>query len=348
MGSNWFPGLNRSDIAAAYPGLCNSNNALAAYYIDTVALGLTNGLHTLGWDVIDNQGKVAGIGSRFFNVLVGSGMAAPGSSDAVEVSAAEGSGSTALSVSGASQTGSDRPVALGHTSQLGALAPSARVVRVRVGGDLSPVETVAPSSNGSYVVQLPAESRIAFDLGGAVEAGYQIVGDEIRALPGGSTLDAASGFFAWQPPVPFLGTFHLLFLNGSERVDVVTTITDPTAAAGIAMHIDTPAADATVAGSFVVAGWALDPRATTGSGIDTLHAWAYRRDGIAEPQFLGAAAVGGARPDVAAIFGAQAEASGFSLTTASLGPGVYDVLVYPWSHRTGQFGDAMSVRVVVR
>src|SRR4030095_8696072 len=65
-GVNWFPGLNRSDIAAAFPGYCNSTNALAAYYIDADALGLANGLHTIGWDVIDDPGDVAGIGSRLF------------------------------------------------------------------------------------------------------------------------------------------------------------------------------------------------------------------------------------------------------------------------------------------
>jgi hypothetical protein len=131
-------------------------------------------------------------------------------------------------------------------------------------------------------------------------------------------------------------------------LDVLATIVDPTASAAIAIHVDVPAADATVGTSFVIAGWALDPLAMTGSGIDTLHVWAYRRDGIALPQFLGAAAVGGARPDVAAIYGSQFEASGFTLTTAALSPGVYDLVVYPWSHRAGQFESATSVRVVIR
>ena len=69
-GTNWFAGLNRPDLAAAYPGLCNSSNALAVYYINASALGLAAGLHTISWDVMDEAGKVAaGIGSRFFNVV---------------------------------------------------------------------------------------------------------------------------------------------------------------------------------------------------------------------------------------------------------------------------------------
>ena len=67
-GVNWFAGLNRSDIAAAYPGRCNTTSALAVYYINADALGLANGLHTIGWDIIDDQGNIAGIGSRFFIV----------------------------------------------------------------------------------------------------------------------------------------------------------------------------------------------------------------------------------------------------------------------------------------
>jgi hypothetical protein len=66
-GTNWFAGLNRPDIAAAFPSLCNSTNALAAYYLDLRPL--SNGVHTMGWDVIDEQGHIAGIGSRFFTVL---------------------------------------------------------------------------------------------------------------------------------------------------------------------------------------------------------------------------------------------------------------------------------------
>ncbi len=57
----------RSDIANSFPGLCNSNGAIGFFYIDTTQL--TNGMHTIGWLVYDNQGRGDGIGSRFFNVF---------------------------------------------------------------------------------------------------------------------------------------------------------------------------------------------------------------------------------------------------------------------------------------
>jgi hypothetical protein len=207
---------------------------------------------------------------------------------------------------------------------------------------------MTPNVSGRYALQFNAGTRMAIDLDGPVTAGYQVVGNELRALPAGSTLDAAAGTFAWQPPAPFFGPFELVFLGDNTRIDVTATIVDPTVSAGVDMHIDLPVQDSWVGGSFIVAGWALDPLAASGSGIDTLHVWAYRRDGVAEPRFLGAAAVGGVRPDIAALKGGQFERTGFSLTTSSLAPGVYDILVYPWSRRAGGFQEAQSVRVTVR
>jgi hypothetical protein len=56
----------RSDIASLFPGLANSNGAVGFYYIDTTQL--TNGLHTISWNVVDNAGRSDGIGSRYLTV----------------------------------------------------------------------------------------------------------------------------------------------------------------------------------------------------------------------------------------------------------------------------------------
>ena len=40
------------------------------------------------------------------------------------------------------------------------------------------------------------------------------------------------------------------------------------------MFIDVPAANDAVHGAFTIAGWALDPQAAIGSGIDAVHVWA--------------------------------------------------------------------------
>ena len=58
--------------------------------------------------------------------------------------------------------------------------------------------------------------------------------------------------------------------------------------------------------------------------------------------------IGDARPDVAAIYGAQFERSSYSLAAKPLAPGTYDVVVYPHRAATGTFDGAQVVRIIVR
>jgi len=54
--------------------------------------------------------------------------------------------------------------------------------------------------------------------------GYLIVGDELRRLPIGSTLNSAAGVFSWQLGPGFLGDFHLVFIDRSTRLQRRMTI----------------------------------------------------------------------------------------------------------------------------
>ena len=49
---------------------------------------------------------------------------------------------------------------------------------------------------------------------------YQLVMGQRRALPIGSTWDAGSGIFYWQPAAGFIGRYRLVFSNGRERISV--------------------------------------------------------------------------------------------------------------------------------
>ena len=114
------------------------------------------------------------------------------------------------------------------------------------------------------------------------------------------------------------------------------------------LQTETPAAGATVAPPFAISGWALDQIATAGSGIDAVHVWAVPNPGSgAAPVFFGAAAIGLARPDVAAAFGPAGATSGYSVT-GTLPPGVYDLIVFARSRVTGTFNNSLTVRVTVR
>ena len=116
---------------------------------------------------------------------------------------------------------------------------------------------------------------------------------------------------------------------------------------GVQVAIDIPRSQQAVEQPFVLAGWAADLDAAAGTGIDTLHVWAYPATGGA-PVFLGTPTLGGARPDVAAVHGEQFREAGFALTVQGLFPGTYDLAVFPWSNVTGGFAPPNVVRVTVR
>jgi hypothetical protein len=85
--------------------------------------------------------------------------------------------------------------------------------------------------------------------------------------------------------------------------------------------------------------------------VDAVHVWAYpvAADGVpANPIWIGAAAYGGARPDVAAIYGARFRDSGYGIIVRGLAPGTYDIAVFGYSTVVGGFVPAKTVRVTVR
>jgi len=116
---------------------------------------------------------------------------------------------------------------------------------------------------------------------------------------------------------------------------------------GTEVVIDTPRWQQDVAQPLVLGGWAADLDAAVGTGVDTLHVWAYPLTG-GQPVFLGVASYGGARPDVAAAHGDQFRDAGFGLTIQGLTPGNYDLAVFPWSNVAGGFVPATIVRLTVR
>jgi glucose/arabinose dehydrogenase len=117
---------------------------------------------------------------------------------------------------------------------------------------------------------------------------------------------------------------------------------------GPMVAIDTPPPGATVAPTFHIGGWAADLRSTGTAGVDEIHVWAYPNPGTGTPPiFLGTAAYGSSRPDVAAAFGPQFVDSGYNIVVGPLAPGTYDVVVFMRSTVTGTFPMNRVVRVTV-
>jgi hypothetical protein len=159
----------RSDIATLFPGYANSGGAVGFFHINTTTL--TNGVHTISWNVFDNLARGEGLGSRFFNVLNVSGPVAAPEEPIPATAAKEG-------------------------------------VRVRHGLDGSRRPgPITPDSDGVYSVTMEEVGHIELHLGAA--RGNMLVQGERHALPVGSTLKG--GVFYWQPGPGFLGDYTLQF-----------------------------------------------------------------------------------------------------------------------------------------
>jgi hypothetical protein len=111
------------------------------------------------------------------------------------------------------------------------------------------------------------------------------------------------------------------------------------------MNVDLPANNTSLPGSVTVAGWAIDLGAPEGSGVSTVHVWAWPTTG-ASPTFLGAASAV-SRPDVGAAFGNARFGQGGFAVTATLPPGTYDIAAYAMSSVTGTFNNSQVRRVTV-
>jgi hypothetical protein len=329
----------RESNPTRYRNLDQGRSVIGSYDIDLATLA--NGMHTIAWGVTDSAGRPEGIGSRFFIVL----------------NAAAGDAGTAASGRRAADAVAsylDAPaVSRGNAAPVEALSPAASPVPARMGYDTDAAQTVlAAGDDGVFRVQLDELGRLELRLG-SVESGFLVANGTLRDLPLGSHLDAARGVFTWTPPAGYIGTYRLAFVRDSERYLVDVRIRPAERAATgeseVRMFVDSPRAGDSVANGPTVEGWALDPAAALGSGIDAVHVWARRADVAGSaPVFLGAATLGVSRPDVAAAFGPQFNRAGYRLTAASLGTGRYEITVYVRNRRTDRWEDARSVLVTAR
>jgi phosphatidylserine/phosphatidylglycerophosphate/cardiolipin synthase-like enzyme len=118
---------------------------------------------------------------------------------------------------------------------------------------------------------------------------------------------------------------------------------------GATGFLDTPVFNADVPTGFPIAGWALDSRSTSGTGVSTIHVYAYPNPGSGLPPiFLGVATYGISRPDVGAIFGARFTASGWSLNASNVPRGQYLIAAFPYDTVAGAFVAPLTTVVTVR
>ena len=189
----------------------------------------------------------------------------------------------------------------------------------------------APVFLGAAGLNLPRS-----DVGAVYGSQFNTSGWSLTAgdLPAGQYLIAA------QAKSAVTGTF-----NDLQTV----TITSAAPGANPVVAVDTPHPFATFGPSLLVTGWTIDAGASSGTGVDAVHVWAYPFTGgaLGTPVFLGTAGLGFGRADVAGIFGAQFGPSGYALQSSGLAPGPYRLLVFAHSTVSGLFNPSSFIDVTV-
>ena len=160
---------------------------------------------------------------------------------------------------------------------------------------------------------------------GSGEATASNLVEHTAELGGSGTIGGIASF-----GVDASGELYLASFNGSIR-RILPGIQVPNPL----MNIDLPANNAVVQQPFVMAGWALDANAPTGTGITTLHVWAFPASGAAA-RFVGVASFQ-PRPDVGGVFGQQFTPSGFGLQISGLPPGAYQLMAFAWVAASNAF-----------
>ncbi|UCH97571.1 MAG: hypothetical protein JSV88_12175, partial [Candidatus Aminicenantes bacterium] len=206
----WIDGVNlghpiyniyRSDIANLFPGYANSNGAVGYFYLDTTAY--ENGVHTIQWTATDNGGNTDGIGSRYFTIQNTGG--------------------------GAARTAQSAERKMGafnvDVSRIPADYPGLVILKKGFNENKSPQE-IYPDDEGIINIEIKELERVEIQLEGTMGLaplsnyiGFLVIGDQLRSLPIGSTLDTKNGIFYWQPGPGFYGVYDFVFIkrDGIDR-----------------------------------------------------------------------------------------------------------------------------------
>ena len=110
------------------------------------------------------------------------------------------------------------------------------------------------------------------------------------------------------------------------------------------LSLDTPTGGA-VATPVLIAGWALNRGAVSGTGVDAIHLYLTPAGG--PTTFLGVATYGAARADLAALYGSQFTNSGFTFSVNGLAPGTYTLSVFAHDAMTNTFDASRNVTFTV-
>jgi YVTN family beta-propeller protein len=208
------------------------------------------------------------------------------------------------------------------------------------GWAIDPSSTSSTGIRKVEVLATPAAGGTTLTLGTAT---YDLVRPDVAAAYGSQFYYSGFSLMA-RPGAGFTsGVWRIVLRLTTSRGAVAESApTTVTIAKQRQITIDTPINGDVGGTPFTIAGWAVNVDAPSGTGVDAVHVWAWPTSG-ASPIFLGAATLGIARPDIAAVFGSQFNAAGFSLVVTDLPAGDYTIVAYAHSTTTGQFDQAHAI-----
>ncbi len=191
----------REDVATLFPGYSNSDGAHAYFDFDTT--GYAAGVHTIYWVAGDSAGNTDGIGSRYFTI-----QNSNGTERARRAAYKEAQGTDRETL---------KPGPLPNSGAIGFTKGYKRDAKLR---------TMFPDRNGNIAIELNPLERLELRLTPGtghwtLKKGYQLVGNQVRKLPIGSTLDKERGIFYWHAGAGFLGEFRFVFDFEGETGTVV-------------------------------------------------------------------------------------------------------------------------------
>jgi hypothetical protein len=200
--------LYREDIANFFPGYNNTNGSWAYFDLNTNAY--SNGIHTIQFSVRDDAGSSDGIGSRYFIVK---NVETDGTSAARPSAGLPGSTLPKPQIlpDGLSRLKLERGLAGIHDD-------FSRPVHMKTGYTDNGMDTeIYPDENGMLSVDMNELGRIKLTIDGMPSpnkryAGFLKVGETLRPLPVGSTMDQLNGVFYWLAGPGFVGQYDLVFV----------------------------------------------------------------------------------------------------------------------------------------
>ncbi len=201
----------RGDVSGLFPGYENSAAPGALFTFDTT--GFDNGTYQIFWVATDNAGNADGIGSRFFTI--------------------QNSGSNKSNTNARVSSRTPEPPGFGNWRHIPAGNHTPMEIKRGFRED-APVQKILPGDGGAINLQLGELERVVVHTApgaAGITRGYTLVGGNLRSLPTGSTLEAGTGTFYWQPGPGFTGSYSLLFIhekpNGAfVRRHVVITVSN--------------------------------------------------------------------------------------------------------------------------